>query len=218
LQVVALSRSMDTFTLTLKNTAEKTIGRFTVAYGSGSQSSGGIRPGDLREVHMEDPGIEEKGITIQAVVFDDGTFETGAEGDALGFLAERRGQRIQAPSVLARIVQTSKVGDGELVVAFENLEAGLWTMPEAIGKEPAVELLRSQYPSMDDRSIEQLYERLKGGLYLARHLALARLSELKRRLAEGLPELTPEEEVAAIRRLLNEIKVQLDAMTAPGPR
>jgi hypothetical protein len=217
LQVIGLERVIDTYSVTLKNTGEKTIARFSVLYGGASQSSGGIPPASLREVNLTGPGIEEGGITVQGVVFEDGSFEADAQKEALGFLAERRGQQIQAPSVLARIVHTIEAGDAELPDSFEKLEAGLWTIPEAIDKPSALELLISEHPALDDRSIDQLYERLKGGLYLARNLALTHLGELKRRLADGLPELSPEDKVAAIRRLLNQIREQLEVIIA-APR
>jgi len=217
LQVIGLERVMDTYRLTLKNVGEKTIAQFNVLHRGAGYSTGGIRPGALQEVHLSGPSLEEEGITIRGVVFEDGTFE-GEKEDALIFLAGRQGQRIQAPSVLARIRETMEAGDAELPAAFERLEAGLWTIPEAIDKASALELLKSEYPSLDDKSISQLYEQLKGGLYYARNRALMPLGELKRRLAEGQLELSPEYKVTEIRRVLKSIKEEFEGIIAGAPR
>jgi len=218
LRVVGLERAMDTYRLTLKNVGEKTIAQFNVLHRGAGYSTGGIQPGSVHEVQLSGPRMQEEGITIRGVVFEDGTFEGDAQEEALVFLAGRQGQRIQAPSVLARIRETMEAGDAELPAAFERLEAGLWTIPEAIDKVSALELLKSEYPSLDDKSISQLYEQLKGGLYFARNRALMPLGELKRRLAEGQLELSPEYKVAEIRRVLNRIKEEFGAIIAGAPR
>jgi hypothetical protein len=218
LRVVGLERVMDTYRLTLKNVGEKTITQFNVLHRGAGYSTGGIRPGALHEVHLSGPRLEEEGINIRGVVFEDGSFEGDAQEEALIFLAGRQGQRIQAPSVLARVRETMEAGDAELPAAVERLEAGLWTIPEAIDKASALKLLKSEYPSLDDKWIGQLYELLKGGLYYARNRALMPLGELKRRLAEGQLELSPEYKVTEIRRVLKSIQEEFEGIIAGAPR
>jgi hypothetical protein len=120
LQVVSLEKSLDEYRLTLKNVGEKTIARFTVLQGSSGRVSGGLQPGAIDTAHFVGP-VADGGITISNVVFEDGTFEGDAKSEALDFLAERQGQKIQAPSVLARILQTMEVADVDLPAAFEKL-------------------------------------------------------------------------------------------------
>jgi hypothetical protein len=217
LEVVRLERSLDHYTLTIKNISDRTIARFTVTQGgsghSTGYSSGGLRPGSVSEGYLGGSGIEAQGITISSVIFEDGSFEGDAQKEALAFLAEREGQRIQAPSVLARIVQTMQVADAELPDAFDKLEAGLWTIPEAIDKQSALDLLKSEYPHQDDREISRLYESLKGGLYKARNLALTYLGQLKRSLQED-QRLQNSHRVARIRSTLTDIKASLERIVA----
>jgi hypothetical protein len=115
--------------------------------------------------------------------------------------------------VLARIVQTMQVGDAELPDAFDKLEAGLWTIPEAIDKQSALDLLKSEYPHQDDREISRLYESLKGGLYKARNLALTYLGQLKRSLQED-QRLQNSDRVARIRSTLTDLKASLERIVA----
>jgi hypothetical protein len=164
------------------------------------------------EEYLAGSRIEQEGITISTVVFEDGSFEGDAQKETLDFLAERQGQRIQAPSVLARILQTTEISDAELPSAFEKLEAGLWTIPEAIDKPSALELLKSEHPYLDDKSIGQLYEQLKAGLYNARNRALFDLGELERRLREDQPPQSDADKVARIRSTLNHIKANLETI------
>lgn len=212
LEVVRLERSLDEYRLTLKNVGSKTIARLTVLHGGSGYSSGGLRPGSVDEEYLAGSRIEQEGITISTVVFEDGSFEGDAQKETLDFLAERQGQRIQAPSVLARILQTTEISDAELPSAFEKLEAGLWTIPEAIDKPSALELLKSEHPYLDDKSIGQLYEQLKAGLYNARNRALFDLGELERRLREDQPPQSDADKVARIRSTLNHIKANLETI------
>ena len=66
-----------------------------------------------------------------------------------------------------------------------KLEAGLWTLHEAIDKASAVELLRAKHPYYDDKTIGIFYESLKAGLYNARNYALRDLGNLKREVGDG---------------------------------
>ena len=82
--------------------------------------------------------------------------------------------------------------------AFGKLEGQLWGIAEAINKQSAVELLRSRYPSFDDKTISRLYEELKGGMYEARNRVLSPIGDIKRRIQEDeqRQKLSPEEQAS----------------------
>ena len=187
LQVAKLEKIQNHYQLTLKNTSRKRVISYSVTSQGGGVStrSGRLQPSvspsdeDVFTVrYLSAEEVERGGIKITSVVFDDGTFE-GSEMEAVGVLAEQEGFRIQAPSVLDRIRATLEASEKDIVSESLKLEAGLWTIPEAIDKPSALELLRSKYPNYDDRTISGLYETLKGGLYNARNHALGYLGQLK---------------------------------------
>ena len=187
LQVAKLEKIQNHYQLTLKNTSGKRIISYSVTSPGGGVST---RPAPFQRrakssdedvftvQYLSAEGVERGGIKITLVVFDDGTFE-GNEMEAVGILAEQEGFRIQAPSVLDRIRATLEASEQDIVSQSLKLEASLWTIPEAIDKASALELLRSKYPHYDDRTISGLYEALKGGLYDARNHALSNLGQLK---------------------------------------
>jgi hypothetical protein len=193
LQVAKLERIENHYQLTLKNTSGKRIISYSVTSPGGGvstrpapfQRSGRSSDADLLTVrYLSAEGVESGGIKITSVVFDDGTFE-GNEMEALGVLVEQEGFKIQAPSVLDRIRATLEASDSDIVSQSLKLEAGLWTIPEAIDKPSALDLLRAKYPHYDDKTIGGLYELLKSGLYDARNHALQDLGQLKPNAGEG---------------------------------
>lgn len=212
LEVVRLEKSLDGYQIWLKNNSSKNVVAYTISTGNRGLSAAGVGYGNIRpviaagatsdEIYLYGATVEEDRITIPVVVFEDGSFE----GDiklAARFLVSGEGIRIQAPHVLRMVEQTLQVDDAELQTALNKLEAQLWVIPEAIDKQSAVELLKSKYPSFEDKTISSLYEALKGGLYEARNMALAPIGDIKRRIQEDEQgqELSP---VATRARLLRE--------------
>lgn len=210
LEVVGLEKSLDRYRLLLQNNSGKNVAAYTISTTNGSLSmSDPAGPGLTEPViaagasshgtHLTASDVEEGGITISVVVFEDGSFEGDPEL-AARFMARWKGITIQAPQILPLIEQTLEADDVELQAAFEKLEADLWAMPEAIDKHSALELLKTAYPSFDPKTVDSLYEELKGGLYSARNRALGPIGEVKRRIeeAEGRQDSDP----AATRTLL----------------
>jgi hypothetical protein len=191
LQVAKLERIGNHYQLTLKNTSGKKI--ISYRTGSGAVSIGGGPPASSVGIMSDDElvvrylpleTVDSGRLKISSVVFEDGSFEGDAVEAAI-VLAEREGFKIQSPSVLERVQAALMSGNENLVTESLKLEAGLWTIPEAIDKASAVERLKTKYPEYDDKLIGILYESLKGGLYNARNYALVRLGELKRRVGEA---------------------------------
>ena len=184
LEVVRVEKSLDRYKLSLKNMSDRNVTMISFTGGSISfllsRGKSGLAPGATYELERHlGPNVEKDGITIFTVVFDDFTFE-GDPKVAWDFLAEREGIRLQLPHVLRLIEQALEVSDADLPAAFEKLEAQLWAIPEAIDKPSALGLLKTKFPSLDERSIGRLYERLKGGLYEARNFALSPIGQMKR--------------------------------------
>ena len=195
LQVARVEKAFEGYSLWLKNASSKNVISYTIRSGnSGIISTYETAARNLRpaiaagaiseEIHLDSSRAEKDGIRIQVVVFEDGTYE-GDSGPALRYLVAGEGRRIQAPSLVRAIEQTLEVNDENLPKAFEKLEAQLWAIPEAIDKQSALELLKSRYPSFDGKTISDLYEVLKGGLYDARNMALSPIGDVKRRLQES---------------------------------
>ena len=196
LQVVKVEKAHEGYSLWLKNTSSKNVVSYAIRTGNSGTitstyetASWNLRPAIAagaisKEIHLDSSRAETDGITIQAVVFEGGTYE-GDSGPALRYLVTGVGMRIQAPLLLRTIELTLAVNDGELPTAFEKLEAQLWAIPEAIDKQSALELLKSRYPSFDGKTISDLYEVLKGGLYDARNIALSSIGDVKRSLQES---------------------------------
>jgi hypothetical protein len=193
LQVDRLEKISAHYQMTLKNSSGKRVIWYSVRCGGAGvgRSSPPVSraheysENDLLTVpHLPAQGVERDGIKISSVVFDDGTFE-GDQMEAVRVLAQREGFKIQSPSVLERVRATLGAGDDEIVAQCLKLEAGLWTIPEAIDKASALERLKAEYPHFDDRTIGSLYESLKTGLYYARNHALTYLGQFKRDIGEG---------------------------------
>lgn len=193
LEVVRLEKSLDGYQIWLKNDSSKNVVAYTISTGNSSRSAHGVGYGNIRpaiaagatsdEIHLYGPNVEKDGVTIPVVVFEDGSFE-GEPELAAQFVVSGEGIRIQAPHVLRMIEQTLEFDDAELPTAFEKLEAQLWAIPEAIDKQSALELLKAKYSSFDEKTINSLYEALKGGLYQARNMALSPIGDVKRRIQE----------------------------------
>ena len=183
LQVEKVEMHMDGYHLWLRNTSDKSVTAFTMTgrnRGVTAASEIGhpiIVPGKTHEVRPGSiPGDE---ITISLALFEDGSFEGDSE-QGLRLAANAEGMRIEAPSVLRRIEQVLMIDDGEFTAAFDKLEAELWLISEAIDKQSAIDLLRIEQPSLDDKRLSELYEDLKGGLYDARNLALREMGNDRR--------------------------------------
>jgi hypothetical protein len=187
LEVVFLDTLLDMGSLMVKNASDKKMVNLKISAGHALITGNVIAAGAFHRMLVGN--VEEivaKGITIDAVVFDDLT----TEGDprlGLEMQAKEKGVRIQMPRVLAMVNQALQAGDDAIEARFVKLEADLWVIPEAITKNDALELLKSDFPALDDNLIAELYEQLKGGLYDARNDALSTLGELKRRLGERRP-------------------------------
>ncbi|MCI0486473.1 MAG: hypothetical protein L0229_07715 [Blastocatellia bacterium] len=189
LEVVSIEKSFDHCRLTLKNVSDKNIIAYYISSGRsglGSRAAyagtgGALIPAgeSFPDLYLTCSSIEKDGLTILAVIFDDGTFE-GDRKIATDFSAEREGVRLQAPHVLRMIEQALSASDDEMEKAFYKLEADLWQIPEAIDKPSALLLLKTMFPHFADEQLSPLYERLKGGLYEARNMALSPLGDLKR--------------------------------------
>jgi hypothetical protein len=190
LQVAKLEKIGTHYQLTLKNTSDKRIIWYMVrsaSAGVGSAapvaSRGAIPDEELVVRYLPAESVESGGLRISSVVFDDGTFE-GDPVEAAKVFAEQDGFKIQSSSVLERIQATLRAEDGDLVPEVLKLETGLWTIPEAVDKASALELLKAKYPYYDEKVVSILYESLKGGLYNARNHALRQLGDLKRSIGE----------------------------------
>lgn len=93
-------------------------------------------------------------------------------------------------------------------------------MREAIDKQSALELLKIEYPSFDERTINRLYEELKGGLYNARNHALAPIGDVKRRIEEeaGRQDSNPAaSRTHLLRQTLMSIKSDFESITSFKP-
>src|SRR5215467_924262 len=221
LQVAKLEKIQNHYQLTLRNTSGKRVISYSVMSPGGGIST---RPAPFQRPakssdedvftvrYLSAEGVERGGIKITSVVFDDGTFE-GSEMEAVGVLAEQEGFRIQAPSVLDRILSTLEATEKDIVSESLKLEAGLWTIPEAIDKPSALELLRSKYPNYDDGTISGLYETLKGGLYNARNHALSSLGQLKPN-SGGVDTLPSKVQAERARFILTRLKQDFEQVIA----
>jgi hypothetical protein len=193
LQVAKLEKIGGHYQMELKNTSGKRVIWYAVKSGLSGVGSGpalfrrtGTVPEDdqLTVRYLSAEGVERDGIKISSVVFEDGTFE-GDQMEAARVLAQQEGFKIQSPSVLERIRAALASSDEEIVSRSLELEAGLWTIPEAIGKPAALELLKEKFPYFDEEIIAALYESLKEGLYHARNHSLTNLGQLKRETGDG---------------------------------
>jgi len=190
LEVVRLEKSPQRYEIWLKNNSSKSVVAYYISIGNsgisfrGSRSKPALAAGAISDqIAFYNPNTQ-KDVTIPVVMFDDGSFE----GDfklAAQFQANEQGVSIQAPNILRLVEQALEADDAVLQAAFDKLEAQLWVIPEAIDKQSAIELLKSKYPSFDDKTISILYEKLKGGLYEARNRALSPIGDIKRTIHES---------------------------------
>jgi len=221
LEVARLEKHLDFYLISLKNISSKNVVAYTISTGGGGVITSSEGRGDpviaagatTRQTHLYGPNVERDGITITNVIFDDGSFE-GDPNVAARFLARAEGVRIQAPHVLLKIEQTLAVDSSELPSAFDKLEAELWVIPEAIDKQSALELLKTRFPSLDDKTLSGLYEELKGGLYDARNIALTDMG-VNRRMIQERQQRNGDDGSAAesLRRTLEHVKQTLEKIT-----
>lgn len=225
LEVVRLEKSLDQYQLWLKNNSSKNVvayylcigdSRFMV-HGQGYANRGFViaAGNTIRQGNLSGQNIESTKIAIRVVVFDDGSFEGDTEL-AARFLAKSQGIRIQAPYVLSLVEQALEVEDGELQTAFDKLEAKLGVIHEAIDKQTALELLKTKYPSFDERTLSLLYEDLKAGLYEAKNMGLMPIGNAKRQiqgLDQGSTLNKAELKVKLLRETLIQIKESFEAVT-----
>jgi len=226
LEVVRVEKSLDHYKLVLKNGSDRNIAMLRISSGNSgrstmflfSQVKPGLAPGATYEIeNLSGPETEKDGVTISTIVFDDFTFE-GDPKFAQEFLAQCEGIRLQTPQVLRLVEQALAASDADLPAAFEKLEAQLWVIPEAIDKPSALELLKTKFPSLDERSISWLYERLKGGLYEARNFALSPIGQMKR-IDQEMESRQPgrrsrEDKASYLRQGLERLKKNLEGMMA----
>jgi hypothetical protein len=215
--------SRPSYKVLVKNISTKNIVGYSVHTGVGQGRASYAGRGPLIAAgathwieHLQSADAENQGVTIAALVFEDGTFE-GDELFAIRFLARLEGERIQAPHVLLMIQQALDATDADLETEFEKLESDLWKIPEAIDKAPAIELLRARFSHLDRRTIDNLYEELKGGLYEARNHALSPLGNTKRELNENRAYAgadKKQDRIKNIRAALTRIKNDFERMIA----
>lgn len=136
---------------------------------------------------------------------------------AAKFLAHGEGLRLQAPRVLAMVQQALEAPDEDLQRAVLKLESELWTLPEAIDKASALELLKSRFSDFDEAEISSAYEILKAGLYDARNQALIRLGEPKRRIQASEHSGNSAYAAEALRQILLRIQKDFSRDNREGP-
>lgn len=224
LQVDKLEKHLDTYSISLKNTSTKDVVAYTISSGNTGFSTNGV--GTLspviaagatsHEARMSIAEVERDGITISLAIFSDLTFEGDAK-IATKFLATGEGVRTQAPHVLRMIQETLKVDDSDLRSAFDNLEAELWVIPEAMSKPAALQFLKTQFPSEDEKTLSALYEDFKGGLYEARNIALSSIGQTRRHVQELEERSQFASAVESIRETLKRLGERLGKITA-APR
>lgn len=186
LEVVRLEKDFEgRYLLWIRNNSPDNVFAYAITSGMSDRSFStvgfGIAPRDLFNMPVSDRATDTNGITIAVVVFEDGSFE-GDANLAARHSARVEGIRIQSPKVLHLIEEALESEDAGLPTAFKKLEAQLWAIPEAIDKDSALELLRSRFTSFDKKTLNSLYEQLKGGLYDARNMALSPIGETTRRI------------------------------------
>jgi hypothetical protein len=226
LEVVVMGKLYNLYQIRIKNHSPKDVvaykistGNSTVTNSSSGHAYGNVPPiipaGATHEDDLLGLNADEEVIRIPVVVFADGSFEGDAKL-AAAFLATEQGIRIQAPHVLRMVDQALQVDDAELQTSFLKLEAQLWAIPEAIDKQSAIDLLKSKYSSFDDKTINGLYEELKGGLYEARNRALSPLGDTKRNIQEDEQGQKSDANTRAtmLREVLKRIKNDLEIMIA----
>jgi hypothetical protein len=225
LQVAKLERIGAHYQMELKNTSGKRVIWYAVKTGGtgvGSQPALFRRTGNVSEDdqltvrYLSAEAVERDGIKISSVVFEDGSFE-GEQMEAAAVLARQKGFKIQSPSVLERIRAALTASDEEIVTRSLELEAGLWTIPEAIGKPAALELLKEKFPYYDEKIIASLYESLKEGLYHARNHALTNLGQLKQEIETGngtASRAQPESQVQRVRAVLTGLVADFEYVIA----
>ena len=223
LEVVRVEKSLDRYVLWLRNNSIKSVVAYTLSFGNSgvSVNGSGDRPAlaagaITEEIPVGGPNIQKTGVTIAVAVFEGGEFE-GEPILAVKFLARAEGIRPQAPRVLRMIGEALGADDAGLRAALDKLEADLWVMPEAVGKQAGLELLKSKFAFFEEATLGRLYEELKGGLYEARNIALAQLGDVKRRLqAAGRPgaENDGKADAELIRRTLIYLQERLHVLSS----
>lgn len=221
LEVVCLTRQLDHCSISLRNTSGKNIVAYSISIGRGGVSSHSRGVGSsviaagatAPEQYLQCSEKDDEDIVISNVIFDDDSYE-GDSKFAQTFLANSDGIRIQAPHVLRRIEQVLAIPDWDLRAAFDKLEADLWVIPEAIDKQSALDYLAKKLPSLDSRTVSDLYEDLKGGLYDARNIALSDIGNTRRYVQELEERGQFASAVESIRRTLERLKESLSKITA----
>ena len=221
LEVVSLKRQLDHCSISLRNTSSKNIVAYSISIGGSGVSSHGRGLGypavaagaTTSEQYLRCSEKDDRDIVISNVIFDDGSFE-GDSKVAQQYLANADGLRIQAPHVLRRVEQVLAIPDSDLRAAFDKLEADLWVIPEAIDKQSALDYLAKKLPSLDSKTVNELYEDLKGGLYDARNIALSEIGDTRRYVQELEERGQFASAVESIRRTLERLRESLSKITA----
>jgi hypothetical protein len=217
------------YTLFFKNGYNKAINTVMIEYGTIAYKGGSLHDGMLLSgEHSTEPGalykVEHlrqstinKRVTIKLVLFTDGTFD-GDETMARRFQAKWEGVKLQAPQALRMIEEALAMDDTQLVSEAEKIEARFWQMPEAIDKVSAIELLKTKYPTFDLKTISELYEDLKAGLYDTRNLALSHMGNLKRNMEQwkdsSFTANEPDWQARRLRELFGYIKTRYQKIIA----